>query len=350
MSIRSDDSRLSWHGAVVSFERGDGWIKPWRIPFEQRLLFGKTAVDDKMLSRAGMPAGVRIVFRSDTETVEGQFDPIIASEYNMPETGREAKIDLVCDGVLYATFALGEGTNFRFDSLPKGEKLVELWLPYYREIRLRSLSLSDGATIHSHEDTRPRWLIYGSSYTQSRGAASPFYTWPAVAAREQNLNHFNLAYGGQCHLDSMVARLLRDMPADLISMEVGINIHTWATLNARAFRAALIGFVQILRERHRSTPLAVMSAIYGWERETKRNAAKLTLSDTREIVEEAVEALRATGDANIYYINGLDLLGESEKELIEDHIHPSAEGYMVLGKKFAAQVISHILPVARTSS
>ena len=345
MKIALDDTRLTWEGAI-SFERGDGWIKPWRIPFEQRLLFGRTSVDDMMLSRAGMPAGVRIVFRSDTKTIAGEVEPIVANEYNVAET-RAAKIDLVCDGALTATFDLGEGTTFRFDDLPRREKLIELWLPEYREIRLCSLELGDGATIHAHKDTRPHWLVYGSSYTQSRGATSPFYTWPAVAAREHNLNHINLAYGGQCHLDTMAARLLRDLPADFISMEVGINIHTRATLNARAFRAALIGFVQIMRERHRNTPLAVMSALYGWERETTPNAAKLTLADTRSLVQEVVEALRATGDANVHYFNGLDFLGEPEKALVPDHVHPSAEGYKVLGRKFAAQVIRQLLPAHR---
>lgn len=340
--IGPNDPRISWDGAV-SLERGDGWIKPWRIPFEQRLLFGRTHVDDMMLSRAGMPAGVRIVFRSDTETVEGEIEPITPNEFNVEET-RAAKVDLVCDGVLHATFALGEQTRFRFENLATGEKVVEVWLPEYREIRLRSLTLSESATVHPHQDTRPRWVIYGSSYTQSRGATSPFYTWPAVAARKHDLNHVNLAYGGECHLDSMVARVIREMPADLIAMEVGINIHIRATLNARAFRSALIGFVQILRETHRSTPLAIMSAIYGWESETTPNAAKLTLRDTREIVREAVEALRSSGDANVHYFNGLDFLGEPEKDLVADHVHPNAEGYKVLGERFAAQVISRLLP------
>lgn len=340
-NIALDDSRLSWDGAI-SLERGDGWIKPWRIPYEQRLLFGKTSVDDMMISRAGMPAGVRIVFLSDTTSIEGEVAPIIPNEFNVVET-LAAKMDLVCDGVLHATFDLGEGTRFRFDGLPKREKLLELWLPEYREFRLCSFCLSDGATLHRHEDARPRWLVYGSSYTQSRGAASPYYTWPAIAAREHDLNHVNLAYGGQCHLDSMVARLLRDQPADFLSMEVGVNIQGRATLDARALRAALIGFVRILRERHSDTPLAVMSALYAWERETTRNAVKLTLADTRGIVQEAVEALRANGDANVHYFNGLDFLGEAEKELVEDHVHPNVEGYNVLGRKFADQVMGRLL-------
>jgi hypothetical protein len=340
MTVAPDDSRLSWHGAV-SFERGGGWLKPWRIPFEQRLLFGKTSEDDMMLSRAGMPSGVRITFRSNTQSVRGQIESLGPNEYNVPET-LAAKIDLVCDGELYSTVALGEGTEFSFDHLPGGEKSLELWLPEYREIKLRSLELEDAASLSPLEDNRLRWMIHGSSYTQSRGAESPFFTWPAVAAREQNLNHINLAYGGQCHLDSMVARLMRGIAADVISMEVGVNIYSHATMNARAIRAALIGFVQIVREGHPTTPLAVMSAIYGWERETTLNDVHLTLADTREIVQEAIEALQASGDSNLHFFSGLDFLGEPEKELVEDHVHPNAAGYKVLGHKFAINVLAKL--------
>jgi lysophospholipase L1-like esterase len=342
MKIDLQDSRLAWEGAI-SLERGDGYIKPWRIPFEQRLLFGRTSVDDMMLSRAGMPAGVRLSFRSDTTVIEGRIAAIIANHFNVPET-YAAKLDIVCDGELHSTLDLGAGTSFRIDSLPEREKLIELWLPEYREFRLSALHFSHGASLARHQDARPRWLVYGSSYTQSRGAASPWFTWPAVAARAFDLHHTNLAYGGQCHLDAMVARLMRDYPADILSMEVGVNIHSGATLDARAMRAALIGFVSILRERHPETPLAIMSALYAWERETQRNAVNLTLADTRVIVEEVVDALRATGDRCVHYFNGLDFLGEPEKDLVEDHVHPNAEGYKLLGARFSQRVIASLLP------
>jgi len=341
MNIDLDDSRIAWEGAV-SLERSTAYIKPWRIPFEQRLLFGKTSVDDMMLSRAGMPAGVRLVVRSDTTLIEGEIEAIVPNAFNVPETFA-AKLDVSCDGELHTTFDLGAGTSFRIDGLPKLEKRIELWLPEYREFRLRALRFSAGATLDRHHDARRRWLVYGSSYTQSRGAASPWFAWPAVAARVHNLHHMNFAYGGQCHLDSMVARLLRNYAADILSMEVGVNIHAGATLDARAMRAALIGFVSILRERHPDTPLAIMSALYAWERETQRNAVNLTLADTRPIVQEAVEALRASGDRNTHYFNGLDFLGEAQKALIEDHVHPNAEGYKVLGAKFAEKVIAPLL-------
>ena len=337
MKLAPDDTRFAWYGAV-SFEHGGGWIKPWRIPFEQRVLYGKTSQDDMMLSRAGMPSGVRIAFRSNTTSIRGQTEPLTPNAYNVPET-LAAKVDLVCDGELLSTFPLGEGTEFSFENLPGGEKSLELWLPEYREMKLRYLEFDDGASVAPLEDDRVRWAIYGSSNTQSRGAQSPFYTWPAVAAREQNLNHINLSYGGQCHLDSMAARLIRGTSADVLSMEVGVNIYSSATMNARAIRAAMIGFVQIVREGHPTTPLAVMSAIYGWERETTLNDVHLTLADTREIIQEAVEALQACGDSNLHYFNGLDFLGEPEKELVEDHVHPNVEGYKLLGHTFGTRVL-----------
>ncbi len=343
--LKLDDPLLNWIGAM-SFERGDDWIKPWRIPQQQRRLFGRTDIDDMMLCRAGMPAGIRIVFRSDATAIDGSLHAIIPNEYNVIET-EQARIDLVCDGKLHSTFHLNTANEFRFDKLPAGEKVIEIWLPEYRETRLRSLRLSDGASLKHHEDKRPVWLVYGSSYTQSRGAESPTQCWPAIAARVADVKHLNLAFGGQCHLDSMVARMLRDLPADIIAFEVGVNIQGRGTLDERSLRAALIGFIQILRERHRDIPIAVMSSLYAWERETYKNRVALTLVDTRVIVKEAIEALQSCGDRNLHYYNGLDFIGESEKHLVPDHVHPDATGYKVLGQRVGERIIAPLLAAAR---
>ena len=56
-----------------------------------------------------------------------------------------------------------------------------------------------------------------------------------VVARDQNFNLTCLGYGGQCHLDSMVARMIRDLPANFISMCLGINIQGASSLGPRAF-------------------------------------------------------------------------------------------------------------------
>ena len=207
--LSPDDPRITWQGAI-SLQHTDGWVMPWRIPHEDRGLFPPDALQE----RAAMPAGVRISFHSNTSTVAGQVE-------SYPEA---ALLDLFCDGQFHGSVELAGQESFVFQDLPPGEKLIELWLPQFGEFRLRALELSDGATITAYDDPRPRWTAYGSSITHCRTAERPSQTWPAIVAREHGLNLTCLGYGGNCHLEPMMARMIRDLPADYLSMKVGINV------------------------------------------------------------------------------------------------------------------------------
>ena len=216
--------------------------------------------------------------------------------------------------------------------------MIELWLPQFGEFRLRFLELSPGATIAPYEDLRPRWVAYGSSITHCRTAERPGETWPAIVAREHGLNLTCLGYGGNCHLEPMLARVIRDLPLDLLSLKVGINIYGSGSLNARTFRPAIIGFVEIIREQHPDTPFAIISPILSPPRESAANAVGFTLAAIREEVAECVQAIKAHGDRNIYYVDGLDLFGPEHVDLLPDQLHPNAEGYKVLAQNFLEKV------------
>ena len=321
--VKPEDPRLSWQGAI-SFNDTDQWRMPWRIPFDERVLFPPDALRD----RAAMPAGVRISCNSDTRVVAGFVEPAVES----------SAIDLYCDGEFQGSVPLEGQSSFRFDGLPAGEKLVELWLPQHGEFRLRGLEFSDGASISPYEDSRPKWVTYGSSITHCRTAESPSFTWPAVAARKQGLNLTCLGYGGNCHLEPMIARLVRELPADFLSMKVGINVHNSGSLNTRTFMPAIIGFVHIVREKHPDTPFAVVSPIFSPPRETTPNAVGFTLVEMRLQVEEAVQAMRDWGDTNLHYIDGLDIFGPDLAHLLPDELHPDAEGYKIMGQNFVDRV------------
>ena len=105
---------------------------------------------DALRDRAAMPAGVRISFRSDTEQLAGSVQPWVGD----PDPA--SPIDLYCDGEFFGSAPLDGRDGFRFDDLPRGTKLVELWLPQHGEFRLSSLELSDGATVESYVDARPK--------------------------------------------------------------------------------------------------------------------------------------------------------------------------------------------------
>ncbi|HUX88626.1 MAG TPA: SGNH/GDSL hydrolase family protein [Chloroflexota bacterium] len=328
LSIRPDDPRLRWEGAI-SLQHTAEWLQPWRLPVAERSLFPPVALQE----RAAMPAGVRITFRTDTQTIAGRIECQAES----------SPLDLVCDGQRIATAELAGREAFRFDDLPPGEKLIELWLPQFGEFRLRGLELSPGAQLVPHIDRRPRWVTYGSSITQCRTARRPTETWPAVVARAQDYHLTCLGFGGQCHLDVMVARLIRDLPADFLSFCLGINIFGAASLGPRAFQSSIIGFVQIVREKHPDTPLAILSPIMSApDHEEQVNAVGFTLPAMRTEVASAVEALQAHGDRNIYFVDGFRIFGPNDAHLLADHVHPSADGYLLMGDRFIGEVAKPI--------
>ena len=318
LTLHANDDRLTWGGAV-SLDRRDEWVMPWRIPYPDRDLYF-----DALKARAAMAAGVRLAFLSDTTLVAGEVVPFEGAP----------KLDLCCDGELVGSLDLAGKDRFCFEDLPPGEKRVELWLPNVGEFRLKRLELSDGATVAPFEDRRPKWITYGSSISHCGAAESPVWTWPAVVARGMDINLTCLGFGGNCHLDPLVATIMRDCPADFLSMCVGINIYGSGSLNPRTFRSGIIGFVRLVREKNPDAPFVVMSPIYSPPRETTENAVGFTLQAMREEAASAVAALRGHGDRNVHYVNGLDVFGEDLGELLPDDVHPNAEGYKVMGRNF----------------
>ena len=322
MIIAHDDPCLSWHGHI-SLETTREYTRPWRILFvEKEMFFPELSV------RAAEPSGVRIAFHTTTRKISGGI--LLHEEPRF--------LDLCVNGNFLSRQALKNRETFLFRNLPSGEKLIELWLPQKGDFALRWLELDAGTPIRAFDDTRKRWITYGSSITQCRGAISPTQTWPALVAREENLNLTNLGLSGQCHLDPLMALILREISADFISVCAGINVYADGSLNARTFASGLIGFVRIVREKHPETPLAIISPIISPSRENLANVAGWTLRQYREAVLGSVETLRKLGDQRIFSVDGTELFGENLLRLMPDGLHPDAEGYRLLGQNFLRNV------------
>jgi hypothetical protein len=326
LTLPPDDGRLSWPGAV-SLQTGDGWVMPWRVPWPDLALFHPA-----MHLAASKSAGVRLAFRTDSREVvfETEPDP-------KPEPGLDpGRLDLCLDGRLTASEPVG-GNRYAFAALPAGLKEVELWLSPSSPFRLRSVLVDDGAKIERTELRRPRWIAYGSSITQASAAGSPTRTWTAMVAAARGLDLANLGYGGQCHLDPPVARMIRDLPADFISICSGINIQGQSSFNARTYGPALTGFILTLRDGHPDAPLSVMSPIHSPGRETIKNSIGFTVQDIRRETAAVVGLLRSRGDPRLVYIDGLEILGADRAGRLPDRQHPDAEGNAIMARNFLAK-------------
>jgi len=88
----------------------------------------------------------------------------------------------------------------------------------------------------------------------------PTTTWPALAASIGGVELINLGMGGSALLDSFTARTMRDTPADLISIKIGINLVNNDLMRLRAFTRLSTASRHHPR-RPPTTPLLVVSSI-----------------------------------------------------------------------------------------
>jgi len=262
----------------------------------------------------------------------------------------------VWNGDVVQETKLGEDSVASFD-LPASDQArrVQIWLPHNCSIELLDIS-ADAPLEPDLAEPLPRWVHYGSSISHCEDADSPLGVWPVAAARELGLEIYNLGMGGCANLEQFSARTIRDLPAELISLKLGINVVNGANLTSRTFGPAAHGFIDTIRDKHATTPILVMSPVccLGHENNPGPSEAgsdgivrgqefsrhtwigELTLRSIREILAELVE-VRAKTDPNIFYLDGLQLFSEIDAPTMPDGIHPDAAGYRVIAKNFVAK-------------
>ena len=324
---------------AVSVERCDGWLKAWRLPHERRRLF--PAPDDSLMARAENASGVRLRFETDSQRLRLGFLPLPAVP---PGCERDVfHIDVTLDGELIASAPAPPGSEeVVVEGLPAGSKVLEVWLLPEAPVAIREFHVDDGAGCRAVPDDRPRWTTYGSSLTHCVRAHSPARTWPAIVARRHKLNLTSLGFGGNCCLDPMVGRVIRDLPADLITLKLGINCISGA-LSPRTFPGAVTGLVCTIRERHPTTPIALVSPIGYPPHETKPNVVNYTIGGMRRDIEDVYSRLVEAGDQNLIYVDGLDVFNtDLIAQYTKDQCHPNGDGIEIMAENFDRTVMSKL--------
>jgi lysophospholipase L1-like esterase len=158
-----------------------------------------------------------------------------------------------------------------------------------------------------------------------------------MVARAHGLDLTCLGFGGQCHIDPLVGRTIGLLPADRISLKLGINTYGGSSFTQRTWGPAVAGLIMGIRERHPATPMLVVSPIMAPPCETAPNAADMTLQMMRQTLSELVATLRDRGDGHLHYLDGRALLGPDDLpgHMSDDGVHPTAAGYELIGRRFA---------------
>ncbi|MEU4180254.1 GDSL-type esterase/lipase family protein [Streptomyces sp. NPDC026589] len=375
---------------VLDLERTGRGMLPHRLPERAR----RQIPDGQLAMAESQPSGVRLAFRTRATAVEldvvatkrvypgapprpdGVYELLVdgrpAARASAPD-GDTLTIDLAS---MTSRTRPGPMETLRFTGLPAEEKDVEIWLPHNETTLLVALR-TDAPLRSPGPSGRPIWLHHGSSISHGSNATTPTGTWPALAASLGGAELINLGFSGSALLDPFTARTMRDTPADLISVKIGINLVNADLMRLRAFGPAVHGFLDTIREGHPTAPLLVVSPIYCPIHETtpgpcapdysatgegrlrfvamgdpaESAAGKLTLTVIRDELARIV-ADRAATDPHLHYLDGLRLYGESDHaELpLPDDLHPDPAAHRRIAECFARLAFGHDGPFTPRNS
>ncbi|MFI7064379.1 GDSL-type esterase/lipase family protein [Kribbella sp. NPDC050124] len=360
---------------TLELERTERGVLPRRLPGWARAQY-----DDPQLEMVeSQPSGVRLVFQTRATAVELDTLPTKRSYTGAPATP-DGVYGVLVDGELVEQATVPGGNVLIIDlttgatetrpgapgtvrviGLSGDLKTVEIWLPHTETTELVALR-TDAPIAPAPATERRTWLHHGSSISHGSNATSPTGTWVARAASLAGVELTNLGFGGSALLQPFVARTMRDTPADLISVKLGINVVNADVMRRRAFGPAVHGFLDTIRDGHPTTPLLVVSPIFCpmhedtpgptmWDLEALSRGelrfratgdpadvpmGKLTLGVIREELTRIV-AQRATDDPNLHYLDGRELYGEADNaELpLPDDLHPDGHTHHRMAERFA---------------
>ncbi|MBS3761769.1 MAG: SGNH/GDSL hydrolase family protein [Planctomycetes bacterium] len=270
--------------------------------------------------RADCAAGIVIDFWTDAEKLEISCD--------LPAGARAfGYVDVYCDRQFVKS--LGNANSCEHIDgqivLPEtniSNKHIEIYLPHCRITILRSLSVSDGATVEATE-LNPLVLNLGDSITQGMNSHYPSLIYPAICNRLMGFTTHNAGVGG----DIFNVESLRECPVDSpvqITVAYGIN-----DFNGDRDASPAAPYLARLRKLYPEVPVAVLEPIWasreGFDQNPGKNDAGITLPEYRTQLRDIVSDFD-----NMRCLRSSQILPPDES-FVPDGIHPNTVGHQVMG-------------------
>ena len=267
-------------------------------------------------------AGGRIRFRTDSS--------FVAIKAVMPQIGRMPHFALTCS----AGFDLYVGTNEKYKKtftppykmedgyesviqLGKGEmRELTINFPLYSGVSELYIGLEDTAVAEApspYEIEKPI-VFYGSSITQGGCASRPGCSYESRVSRALQADYINLGFSGNCKGEEAMAHYIKTLEMSAFVYDYDHN-----SGNPKYLESTHQKFFRIIREANPDLPILIMSRP---EFELKGNALL-----SRDIIEKTYLDAKASGDKNVYFLDGPELMKIAEFDGTVDGCHPNDLGF-----------------------
>ncbi|MDD5598617.1 MAG: SGNH/GDSL hydrolase family protein [Victivallaceae bacterium] len=340
-------------------ENGLVWLNPNQSPFKlvgfywfgQDKVYRRFPVNPDPVLPAGVEAlsnctaGGQIKFRTNSKRIAVKVKlASLPSMDHMPDTGSsgfdiyagEPGRQTFCGVTRSAPRSADYSHEFVFPENLMRE--ITLNFPLYNGVKKLSVGLDENAAIAPPEPfvSDSPLVVYGTSITQGGCASHPGMCYSNILSRKLNRPFINLGFSGNGKGEPEVAEhisRIKDPAMFILDYEANVLPGQMAE--------TLPGFVRILRGKHPTTPILVVSKV-AYAGEVFDREAKNRRESSKKIELENVEKFRAAGDKNVHFIDAGFFQGEDFWECTVDGVHPTDLGFYRMAENLLPEIAKRL--------
>ncbi|MGN6731756.1 MAG: GDSL-type esterase/lipase family protein, partial [Candidatus Binatia bacterium] len=191
-------------------------------------------------------------------------------------------------------------------------------------------------------DRRPRVLFHGDSITHGHGVTSPRETYPWQISEQLGCVPFNYGFGGSAWADNVVAQTIASRTDwDVLTIMIGTNSligvdSAGQPETAAQYVAKYDAYLTTIRAAAPSKPILCITPIL--------NRADLKSGGNQngerpDLYRDGIATIvrrRQESDSNLYFLDGLTLIGDPLFLLVTDNVHPNDAGMHRISQGVAA--------------
>ncbi len=315
------------------------------------------SVSDGVLALHANTAGGRVRFKTNSPYVSVYVEvENVCRAPHFPLTGA-AGLDL------YGDYGIKDRFLWPFippyDVTDSFESVAELFtseereftinFPLYSDVKNLYIGLSKDAYIKAPDPYKIEKPVvyYGSSITQGGCASRPGNSYQAIISRRLSCDHINLGFSGVAQAELPIANYVKDLEMSAFVFDYDHNAPTIQHLKNTHER-----MYKIVREAHPDIPIIFASKpkyyndLYGerWfgghyglhpeKIKTMSDEGNFGLTRTAEVIQETYDRAIASGDKNVYYIPGRELMKYCQHDGTVDISHPTDYGFASMARVF----------------
>lgn len=282
-------------------------------------------------------AGGRVRFATDS--------PYVAIHAEMESMGKRppfaftgsAGFDLYVDDNYVKTFVPPFDMEVGYDSIVQFEtnelREITINFPLYSDVKELYIGLKENSSIKEampYKNTKPV-VYYGSSITQGGCASRPGMSYESIISRKFNYDFINLGFSGKAKAEDEMIDYIKNLEMSLFVYDYDHNAPTPEHLlktHEKMFKA--------IRNEHPHIPVIIMS----------RPKFNLTEEEIMRlsIIETTYKNAVASGDKNVYLLDGKSLTELCGNEGTVDGCHPTDFGFASMART-VSDVIKTITPL-----